>query len=126
MDLISNMISSIKNASMAGKSSLEVPYTKQAESICKVIKQANLLKEVKSFKKADSTHKGLHIDLNAERLSEIKRISTPGKRVYESADNLGRFLKRGGVAVISTSRGIMSAQEAKKKKLGGEVICIAY
>ena len=130
VDRLSNMISSIKNSSMTGKDILEVPYTAICESVARVLKQKGFIEDIKVFKKERSSMKMLKVQLSKEgnviKLSEAKRVSKPGRRIYKSAQELKPVLQGLGVMVISTSRGVMDAQEAKKKKLGGEVICEVY
>ena len=130
VDRLSNMISSIKNSSMTGKDILEVPYTEICESVAKVLKQKGFIEDIKVFKKEGSSIKMLKIQLSKEgnviKLSEAKRVSKPGRRIYKSAQELKPVLQGLGVMIVSTSRGVMDAQEAKKKKLGGEVICEVY
>jgi small subunit ribosomal protein S8 len=120
----------MKNVSMSGRDVLEVPYSKECESVAKVLKQKGFVEEVKIFKKENSAEKALKIKLSKDgdtiRLSEAKRISKPGRRVYKGYHEFKPVLRGLGVLIVSTSRGIMDAQEAKKKKLGGEVICEVY
>jgi small subunit ribosomal protein S8 len=130
VDRISNMISSLKNCSMAGRDTLEIPYSRECEDIAKVLKQRELIDEIKVFKKEKSNMKMLSIKLTKEddhiKLSEAKRASKPGRRMYRGYKELKPVLGGIGVLIVSTSRGIMDGQEAKKKKLGGEVICKVY
>lgn len=131
MDTIANLLSSIKNSSMVKKSSLEVPYSKINEKILKILKEKGFLEGVKVFKHKDSVFKGLHVDLKYTEakkpfISEAKRVSKPGRRVYMGSRELEIVRNGYGVGIVSTSRGLMSVDEAKKKKLGGEVICEVY
>jgi small subunit ribosomal protein S8 len=130
MDRTSNMLSSIKNAAMAGRDSIEIRHTKECEAIAKVLKESGYIEEVKSFKQETGGGKMLHISLAKEagiaKLSQVKIVSKPGRRIYKKFGELRPVLQGLGVLVISTSRGIMSGQEARKKKLGGEVICEVF
>lgn len=130
VDRISNMISSIKNGSMATKDFIEVPYSKECEDIAKVLEQTGFLEGVKVFKKEKSFVKMIHLGLAKEdgkiKLTEAKRVSKPGRRIYKGAKELRPVLQGLGVLVISTSRGVMSGNEARKKKLGGEILCEVY
>jgi small subunit ribosomal protein S8 len=130
VDRISNMLSSIKNAAMAGRSSVELRHSKECEAIAKVLEDRGYLEGVKVFKQEDGEGKMLHIDVVKEdgivKLSQVKIISKPGRRIYKKYEELKPVLQGLGIMVISTSRGIMSGQEARKKKLGGEVICEVY
>ncbi len=124
MDHISNMLSSIKNASMIGKAFVEVIHTKECEGIAKLMKDKGFAKNVKVFKPSDKAHKAykmLHIEL-AEIL-DVRRVSKPGRRIYKKSSEIGRVVGGYGFAVVSTPRGLMTDSEARKRKLGGEVIC---
>ncbi|OGC47255.1 30S ribosomal protein S8 [candidate division WWE3 bacterium RIFCSPHIGHO2_01_FULL_42_13] len=128
MDTISNMLSSIKNASAVGKEFVELPYTKVNEAILEVLKKADFVAEAKVFKEKESSHKSLHIDLlyddlGAPKIRKAGRISKPGRRIFKGYTELKRFVPGTGVWVVSTPRGILSSNEAKSKKLGGEIIC---
>jgi len=130
IDRTSNMISSLKNSAMAGRGVLEIPHTNECESIAKVLKNCNFIEEVRVFKKEGSKSKMLGLTLSKKddviRLSQARRISKPGRRVYKRSEELRPVLQGMGVLVISTSRGVMDGREAKKKKLGGEVLCEVY
>ena len=127
MDRISQLLSSIKNAAMANKPAIETFYSKQNESIAKVLEKKGFLEEVKVFKPKETAYKKLAIKLaytdGFPKVSEVKQISKPGRRIYRSYARLHKIEAGLGVAVVSTSRGIMDAESAKRKKLGGELIC---
>ena len=83
---------------------------------------------VKTFKPAEKSFKMLHIELERDEnevfaLTDVKRVSKPGSRVYKSKDEIHRVAGGFGILVVSTSRGIFSGDEAKKRNLGGEIIC---
>jgi small subunit ribosomal protein S8 len=121
------MLSSIKNASMANKKSLEVVYTKECEEVAKSFKKNGFLENVRSFKEEGSGFKKLHLDLafegGAPKVTDVKIYSKPGRRIYKGYRDLGKVLGGYGATVVSTSRGVMDGMEARKKKLGGELIC---
>jgi small subunit ribosomal protein S8 len=131
MDTIANLLSTIKNASMVKKPSVELPFSKMNEGILNILKEKGFVENVKVFKHKDSVIKGLHVDLkytesNKPFISEAKRVSKPGRRIYLGSTEL-EFVRNGyGIGIVSTSRGLMTTEEAKKKKLGGEVICEVY
>lgn len=130
MDRTSNMLSSIKNIAMAGRDFIEIRHSKECEAIAKVLEETGFLEGVKTFKQENGMGKMLHIGLVKEdgvaKLSQVKIVSKPGRRIYKKFGELYPVLQGLGVMVISTSRGIMSGREARKKKLGGEVICEVY
>lgn len=129
-DRISNMLSILKNASMISKDFVEIGYSKECESVAKVLKEGNFVSEVKTFKPKDTKMKMLRIDLINEesgpKIHDIKRVSKPGKRIYRGSNQLRHVQGGFGLLVVSTSRGVMSGNEARKKKLGGEVLCEVY
>ena len=131
LDRLSNMISSIKNAAMAKKAYLELPHTGTCEDVAKVLKENGFLTEVKVFKEKGQAFKSLRLDIAYDQngtplLSDIKRVSKPGKRVYTDYVSLGHVASGYGLMVVSTSRGITTGLDARKRKLGGEVILKAW
>ncbi|MBI4091549.1 30S ribosomal protein S8 [candidate division WWE3 bacterium] len=127
MDTIAQMLTSIKNAGMSGKEFVELPYSSLNEKVLKVIKEKEFIKDFKVFKPSGSPFKMLHIDLkfedSAPRISEVKRISKLGRRVYKGRRAIKKVLGGYGISIVSTSRGVMEGSEARRRKLGGEVIC---
>ncbi len=131
MDTIANLLSKIKNASMVSKDSVEVPYSKMNENILKILKSEGYIKDLKVFKNKDSVIKGINVSLNYTEtgrpsINSLVRLSKPGRRIYRSADTLFNKMGKFGTIIVSTSRGLMSISEAKKKKLGGELVCEVF
>lgn len=131
MDTIANLLTKIKNASMVSKEIVELPYSKMSESILKICKDTGFINEVKIFKFKDSVKKGISVQLaylenGKPKISEVKRISKPGRRIYRSASELKDERGVYGLTLVSTSRGLMPVAEAKKKRLGGELVCEIY
>jgi small subunit ribosomal protein S8 len=126
-DTIADMLSTIKNAFSVRKPFVEVPYSKQKEQIAKVLEERGFISKVKVFSEKNSPIKGLHIDLaytdDLSTIKDLRRVSKPGRRIYKEALDLNYVKSGHGILVVSTSRGIMSGEEARKKKLGGEVLC---
>ncbi|OGC50673.1 30S ribosomal protein S8 [candidate division WWE3 bacterium RIFCSPLOWO2_01_FULL_37_15] len=129
-DRLANMLSTIKNAYAINKPSVEMSHSKQMEEVAKVLEKAGFLKNVKVFKESGVSFKKLHIDLTYDngmaKISNLVRVSKPGRRVYKNYGDMKPVAGGFGVSVVSTSRGIMSDSDAKKRKLGGEVICAAW
>lgn len=123
MDTLSNMLSAIKNGIMSGKSSVEVPFSKASEQVLHVMKNSKVIESFKVFKESEKPGKMIHVDFIAGKITDLRRVSKPGRRIYRAAADLKTVSNGFGIGVISTSRGVMSVTEAKKKKLGGEVIC---
>jgi len=121
------MLTRIRNGYLAGKEQVEIPYSKIKEQIAQVLQKEGYLQKVKLEKIAAKKHKKLVCQLkyqnNKPAISKISRISKPGLRIYAGKDKLPIVLNGLGRAVISTSQGIMTAGQARKKGLGGELIC---
>jgi small subunit ribosomal protein S8 len=127
IDQLSNMLSSIKNAAMVGRPFIEVVYTKENEEVAKRLKEEGFLKDLKVFKESGKSYKMMRLDISYDngiaKISDVRRISKPGRRVYKGFKEMPVVAGGYGVLVVSTSRGILTGKEAKKRKLGGELIC---
>jgi small subunit ribosomal protein S8 len=95
------------------------------EDLAKILVKEGYLEKVKNFKEKGRPGKMLHLDLKYENgnpvVSEIRRLSKPGQRIYVTTKKLPRQFR--GITVVSTPRGLLTAKEARKKGLGGELIC---
>ena len=130
-DTISDMLTRIRNAQSRSSLSVEMPYSRKLESIAKVLKNEGYIEGYKVFKFDGKVYKGLNISLKYDSegnpvISHISRVSKPSLRVYKKYGEIGSVLTGRGIYIISTSRGVMSSNEAKKKRLGGEIICKVY
>lgn len=125
MDQIANMITSIKNASAARLDFVRVPYSKLKHEIAEVLRNENMLGPVTVAE--EGPQKVLEMTLlypaGAPAINEIKRVSKPSRRWYVRHNEIPHILSGIGFAVLSTSQGLMTDKEARKKKVGGEVIC---
>jgi len=126
-DSLSDLLSQLKNASRAGKDFVEVPYSRLREEVARVLEKEGYLTNVKTFKVSGKKYQRLHLELTRDEegnfcLSETLRYSKPGLRVYRQAKELSRLGRGLGTVLISTSRGVMDLREARKRKLGGEVL----
>lgn len=123
-DHLSDFATRLRNAYRIGKSQVVMPHTKLIESVAKVLVANNYLAAANSQK--EGSHKSLTCELlYADRkpaISHIKRISKPGIRIYHKHTEFRPVLSGLGLAVISTSKGVMTANDARKQKLGGEVL----
>lgn len=124
-DPIADMLTRIRNASIAKKDELVLPYSKFKAHLANL-----LLKEgfVASVSETQDKLKSLKISLKYNQNGEsviagIKRVSKPGQRIYVPSDKLPRTNSGFGVTVVSTSKGLMTDKEARKSKVGGEVVC---
>jgi small subunit ribosomal protein S8 len=123
-DPIGDMLIRIKNGYLARKDVVEVPYSKMKEEIAKILVKEGYLKK---FKIENLKFKILKLELKYEgkrpAIEGVKRISKPGVRIYAKAGEIPKVKYGFGITIVSTSKGIMTDREAKKKNLGGEVIC---
>jgi len=127
-DPIADMLSRIRNAIAVSKSEISMPHSIQKERVAAILVKNGFLNSVKTSQ--EDGWKVLNIVINDQdnspSITEIKRLSRPGRREYVNAKEIP-VLKRGrGIIVISTSKGVMSGEDAKKQKLGGELICQVY
>jgi len=127
MDPIADMLTRIRNAALVKKTEVIVPLSRIKLEIAQIMEDEKFVKGLQILEKEKQFK--IFLKYNAEGASVIrnlKRISKSGKRVYVPKDKLPKVLGGIGVAVISTSQGLMTAEEARKRGLGGEVICEIY
>lgn len=130
-DSVSDMLTRIRNGQLRGADNVEMPYSRLKEEIAKLIVESGFALGSRVFKNKDSKNKSLNIslkynDLMEPAISKIERVSKSSLRKYSSAKDLKPVIGGLGVEVISTSRGVMTADQARKKHLGGEIICRFY
>lgn len=123
VDNISNLIISLKNASIAGKDYLRVPATKINTAILSVLKENNFITD---FAQKDKETKDIKVVLKYEdgaaAITDVKRISKNSKRVYQSSKEIKNVRRGYGMSVISTPNGVMSGLNARKQNVGGELL----
>ena len=125
-DPISDFLTRIRNASMVNKPSVIVPHSKFKLELSKLLKNEGYISDVKVIE--ESSKKEIQIDLKyseegAPVLAGLNRLSKPGRRLYVGSESLPRNNGGLGTVIISTSRGLLPDSEARKRKLGGELIC---
>ncbi|MEX1113505.1 MAG: 30S ribosomal protein S8 [Patescibacteria group bacterium] len=120
-DPIADMLTRIRNATAVGKDSVRVPASKQKQAIADVLVKADYLTKVET----DEGELVLHL-AGERRLEGLKRVSSPGRRFYAKSRELPRVRRGLGIAIISTPQGVMTADEARKRKLGGEVLAEVF
>lgn len=129
-DPIADFLTRIRNASMAGKRVVEIPGSNLKRDMTRILFDKGY---VLSYKFEDDNKQGiikiaLKYDRNTKQsvIKELKRVSSPGLRKYAGADNLPRVLNGLGIAILSTSKGVMTDKEARKENIGGEVLCYIH
>lgn len=124
-DPIADLLTRIRNASRAHKLTVHVPFSKLKLAICGVLKAHGFLVDVRTA--GEGIAKMIVLELDANRSDiHIKSMSRPGQRIYLKSHEIPRILEGLGIAVLSTSKGVMSGSEARKNKLGGEYLCEVY
>ncbi len=124
-DPISDLLTRIRNALNAHHETTSVPYSKMKESILRILQDKKFILGYEV--QGEGVMKVMEIQLD-ESMPELtlKRISKPGQRIYVKTDGLQSIKSGLGIQIVSTSKGLMSGSEARKKKLGGELICEVY
>lgn len=126
-DPIGDFITRLKNAGNVGKENVSVPFSKMKLAIAELLSSKGFVGNVAKKSKGDSA-KAISIDLlyNEEdgkpRISDVKRISKPSRRLYEKSKNIRPYRRGIGITVFSTPKGIMADADARKENLGGEVL----
>ena len=129
-DPIADYLTRIRNAYLAGKKVVEIPSSKMKAAITEILCEKGY---ILSYKIVEGTPFNTikialkyHPATKMAAVKKIKRVSSPGLRVYAKAEELPSVLNGLGIAIISTSKGLMTDKEAKQLKVGGEVVCFVY
>jgi small subunit ribosomal protein S8 len=129
-DTIADMLTRIRNASLVKKETTNIPSTKMTRSIAKVLKEEGYIAEFEEAGEGIESHLVVSLKYKGKTrqpvITALKRISKPGLRVYANRKELPRVLGGIGIAVISTSQGILTDRDARQKGLGGEVLCYIW
>lgn len=123
-DQIADLITRIRNAIQVGKNEILVPTSKLKVAVVEVLKNGGYLS---SYEVLEGSPRGiLRVVINepgmVAKINEIEKVSKPGRRVYAGADELKAVKSGRGIVIVSTSRGLMTGREAKKNRLGGEIL----
>jgi len=125
VDPISDMLIRIKNAQAVSRQTVNIPFSKIKFSLAKVLEKEGLIEAITT--RGRKIKKIIEIKLKYEKdqpvIEEIKRVSKPGQRIYLKKSQVKPIRQGYGLSIISTSQGLMTNKEAKKKGLGGEVLC---
>lgn len=128
-DPIADMLTRIRNANIVKHETVELPSSKMKKTLAELMVQEGYLSGIEEYMDGSvpMLKLGLKYGANKERvITGVKRISKPGLRVYAHKDNVPKVLGGLGVAVLSTSKGVMTDREARKEGIGGEVICYIW
>ena len=128
-DTIADLLTRIRNASAAKHESVEIPASNMKKAICQILVDEGY---VKGFTVTEDGKQGIikvtlkYGEGKTPVIKGLRRVSKPGLRIYSNADELPRVMKGLGIAIISTSRGVMTDREARKAHIGGEVLAFIW
>ena len=125
-DPIADMLTRIRNAQMVGHREVTMPASKLKSSIASVLKDEGYIEDFTQREKDGKSELVVSLKYYADRpvIEKIERISKPGLRVYKGRNNLPKVMNGLGIAILSTSRGVMTDSKARAAGVGGEVLCI--
>ncbi len=130
-DPIADMLTRIRNANTAMHDDVKMPSSKQKMALANILKSEGYIDSFVETANESKPGSTLFIEMRyspdrARTISGIKRVSKPGLRIYRKSNEISRVLGGLGVAVVSTSQGLMSDREARKRRMGGEVLCYVW
>ncbi len=124
-DPIADMLTRLRNAVAVKKSEVVLPFSSVKFSIAKLLEAEHYIKKAEKIEITARPH--IRVELKYENgrpaLNHLKRISKPGQKIYVNKENVPRVLNGFGLAIVSTSKGIMSSKQARQDKIGGELMC---
>ena len=129
-DTISDMLTRIRNATMVKRQIVQIPATKMSLAIAEILKTEGFVEDFENYVENEKSYLLISLKYTGKSrksvISKIERISKPGLRVYSNAKQLPRVLDNLGIAIISTSKGVMTNLKAKELGIGGEVLCYIW
>jgi small subunit ribosomal protein S8 len=129
-DTISDMLTRIRNANLLKHQIVQIPTTKMSLAIASILKEEGFIEDIKKYEENPNRYFIILLKYKGKSrepvIQKIKRISKPGLRVYSGINNLPQVLGNLGIAIISTSKGVMSNFTAKELGIGGEILCYIW
>nr|QVX30115.1 ribosomal protein S8 [Sweetia fruticosa] len=131
-DTVTNIITSIRNADINRKGTVKIPSTNITENIVKTLLREGFIENVRKHRESNKSFLVLTLRYRRNRKGSykknlnLKRISTPGLRIYSNYQQIPRILGGMGIVILSTSRGIITDREARLERIGGEVLCYIW
>ncbi len=126
-DPLADLLGRFRNAALAGHDVTRVPASKVKRAIAEIMKREGFIADVREEEWGERKHRSLAITLKYTQrraaFAGMRRVSRPGRRVYVGHDEIPRVLSGLGISILSTSQGVMSDREARKRKIGGELLC---
>ena len=130
-DPVADMLTRIRNANKALHDRAEMPNSKLKVEIARILKEEGYIRDYHVAETEDKPHKTLVVELKYGRsreriITDLKRVSKPGRRIYAGKDRRQRVLGGMGIAIMSTSSGVVTSRTAEQQGIGGEVICFVW
>ena len=129
-DTISDMLTRIRNANMVKHQIVQIPATKMSVAIAEILKEEGYVEDFEKYSEANKNYLLISLKYMGKSrqpvICKIERVSKPGLRVYSSSKELPKVLNNLGIAIISTSKGVMTNLRAKELGIGGEVLCYIW
>jgi small subunit ribosomal protein S8 len=122
-DSIADLLTRIRNAGTARRSHISMPYSKMKEQVARILQANGFIEAVDVASAGNFKSLELTLSSDPETITQLSRVSKPGRRVYTSARDIPLVLGGRGLVIVSTSGGVMTGREARKRGLGGELIC---
>ncbi|MBC7811683.1 MAG: 30S ribosomal protein S8 [Burkholderiales bacterium] len=131
-DPIADLITRIRNGLLARHASVQIPFSKIKVEIARILKEEGFIEEYTVTESKPGNLLEVTLKYYGSRrdrrpvITNIERVSKPGRRVYRNRKDLPRVLSGTGIAIVTTPRGVMTAQEARRQRVGGEVLCYVW
>lgn len=125
IDPIADMLTRIRNALAVGKNEIRLPYSRIKQQVAELIKKSGFIDGVSVDKEPAFPELvlTLHAEGGASRITDLQRVSKPGRRLYAKSSDIPKIYGGRGVLIVSTSKGLLTDDEARKQQVGGELIC---
>jgi len=128
-DPIADMLTRVRNATMAHHKTVVIPYSRVKAEIARILKEEGYIKDFEIVNQKPAPVLRVHLKYTQDRqpvLTGMKRVSKPGRRVYTSRTDIPWVLSGIGIAILSTPKGIMTGQKARRLGVGGEILCYVW
>lgn len=122
-DPIADMLTRIRNGLSSGKTSVLVPSSKIKLSIAKILQNQGYISDVKEIKQGNFAYLSLQLDDSKKQITKLMRVSKPGRRMYSAKTEIPTVLGGRGIVILSTPAGVLTGTDARRKGVGGELIC---
>ncbi len=131
-DPIADMLTRVRNALLAGKTTVDIPTSKLKLEIARILKEEGYIEDYVVGEQTPFTYITITLKYYGARrerkpvITNIQRVSKPGRRVYRGRTDLPRVMSGVGIAIVTTPKGVMTAQQARRERVGGEVLCYVW